>query len=102
MHWLVQKPKKPLAILLTDKIAAPTLWKALSADLHKSFTFYSIKDEERFKEIKAEYGLKKTPSIMVWRGEGDFELYDGSLKIGHITHWLKKAKKGGAGKKDEL
>lgn len=101
----LQPPKKPVILLLTDKITPPTLYKALSADYHRDFTFYSIKDDPEFKEVKEAYGLKKVPSLILWKGGEEVEIYDGQLKIGHISHWLKQAagkKKDREGAKDEL
>lgn len=103
MTTSIQVPKKPIVILLTDKITPPTLYKALSADHHKDFSFYSIKDDPEFAAVKEAYGLKKVPSLVLWKGGDDVEIYGGQLKIGHIAHWLKQASgKTKAEMKDEL
>lgn len=55
--------------------------------------------------MKEAYGLKKVPSLVLWKGGEEVEIYDGQLKIGHISHWLKQAagkKKEKEGAKDEL
>lgn len=92
-------PKKPIVLLLTDKITPPTLYKALSADHRKDFSFYSIKDDPEFADVKKAYGVSKIPSLLLWKGGDDVEIYGGPLKIGHISHWLKQA--ADKGKKDK-
>ena len=91
---------------MTDKITPPTLYKALSTDHRKDFSFYSIKDDAEFKDVKKAYGISKIPSLILWKGGDDVEIYGGALKIGHISHWLKqgasKGKKEKADTKDEL
>lgn len=99
-----QVPTKPIVLLLTDKITPPTLYKALSADHRKDFTFYSIKDDPEFADVKKAYGISRVPSLLLWKGGDDVEIYGGPLKIGHISHWLKQAagKKKNHASKDEL
>lgn len=89
----MQKPKKPVVILLTDKIATTPLYKGLSAEYHKDFDFYTIKDDPQFADAKEAYGLTNVPTLLMWKGGADVEVYDGTLKIGHISHWLKQASK---------
>ena len=95
-----QVPKKPLVFLFTDKIAPPAMFKALSAEWQSSFSFYTIKDEEQFAELKQVFGIKKIPSLLLWKGEESVEVYAGTLKIGHINHWLKQAVKSGTAKSE--
>lgn len=105
LQRLISKvPKKPIVLLLTDKISPPTLYKALSADHRKNFSFYSIKDGPEFADVKKVYGISKVPSLLLWKGGDDVEIYGGPLKIGHIAHWLKQAagKNTNHGSKDEL
>ena len=90
---LRQVPKQPVVFLFTDKIAVPSLFKALSADYHNSITFYTIKDEPEFAEIKSTFGITKTPTLLLWKGADEIEMYGGALKIGHISHWIKGASK---------
>jgi hypothetical protein len=78
---------------MTDKIATPPMFKALSADWQKEFLFYTIKDDPAFGPLKETFGIKQVPSIMLWSGDDALEIYGGSLKIGHIAHWLKGASK---------
>ena len=88
-----QVPKQPVVFLFTDKIAVPSLYKALSADYHNSFTFYTIKDDPEFADMKNTFGITKTPTLLLWKGADEIEMYGGPLKIGHISHWLKQAVK---------
>lgn len=92
VHTL-QVPKKPIVFLVTDKIATSSLYKALSTDFHKTFTFYTVKDDPEFDPIKKNFGITKTPSLILWRGEDQVEIYGGTLKLGHISHWLRQASK---------
>ncbi|CAD6576442.1 MAG: protein phosphatase 2A regulatory subunit cdc55 [Cyphobasidiales sp. Tagirdzhanova-0007] len=94
-------PKKPVVFLLTDRTATPTLFKAVSADFHKQFSFYTIKDDEEFGDIKETFSIRKVPTLLLWKGSESVEIYGGELKIGHIAHWLKQAGKA-SGRKAEL
>lgn len=88
-----QVPKNPIVILFTDKIAVSSLYKALSADYHKNFSFYTIKDDPEFADMKEAFGITKTPTLLLWKGQDALEIYGGPLKIGHISHWLKGSMK---------
>jgi hypothetical protein len=82
---------------VTDKLSTPSLFKALSTDFHKNFQFYTIKDSPEFQEAKESFGITKTPSILLWRGQEQLEIYGGNLKIGHISHWLNQAMRSSSG-----
>ncbi|KAL7009935.1 hypothetical protein EMMF5_000844 [Cystobasidiomycetes sp. EMM_F5] len=84
-------PKKPLVFLFTEKSSTPTLYKAISSEWHDSFQFYTIKDDPQFDSLKDAFGIKKTPTLLLWKGQESVEIYSGPLKIGHISHWLKQA-----------
>merc|ERR1711939_626911 len=86
-------PKKPVVFLLTDKIATSSLYKALSTDFHKTYSFYTVKDDAEFDPIKKNFGITKVPSLILWKGEDQVEIFGGTLKLGHISHWLKQAAK---------
>jgi len=103
LRKLVSKvPKKPGVFLLTDKIATSSLYKALSTDWHKFFDFYTIKDDPEFALLKEMFGINKVPSLVLWKGAEQVEIYGGQLKISSIAHWLKQASKAKQEKKDEL
>ena len=87
--------------LLTNRTATPNLFKAVSADFHKQFSFYTIRDDEEFTDVKETFSIKKVPAMLLWKGRESVEIYGGELKTGHIAHWLKQASKT-ASNKDKL
>ncbi|SCV71140.1 BQ2448_2728 [Microbotryum intermedium] len=91
---------KPISLLFTAAASVTPMYKALSADFHKTLDFYAAREAKVGKEAMALFGVDKVPAVLVLDGD-KVTKYDGPLKYDALNAWLKPfaIKKG---KKDEL
>ncbi|KDE07500.1 hypothetical protein MVLG_02175 [Microbotryum lychnidis-dioicae p1A1 Lamole] len=91
---------KPISLLFTAAASVTPMYKALSADFHKTLDFYAAREAKVGKEAMALFGVDKVPALLVLDGD-KVTKYDGPLKYDALNAWLKPfaTKKG---KKDEL
>ncbi|SCZ99451.1 BZ3500_MvSof-1268-A1-R1_Chr3-1g06017 [Microbotryum saponariae] len=122
---------KPISLLFTAAASVTPMYKALSADFHKTLDFYAAREAKVGKEAMALFGVDKVPALLVLDGD-KVTKYDGAFSAGHcqiplrvdsqyvwlangtpgagplkydaLNAWLKPfaTKKGKKGKKDEL
>ncbi|KAM0752013.1 thioredoxin-domain-containing protein [Meredithblackwellia eburnea MCA 4105] len=91
--------KKPITLLFTSSATVTPLYKALSTDFFKTVDFYAAREAKvGGVETMREFGVDKTPAIVVLRGEGEEVVkYEGPLKYEAIKTFLAPFAKSGAG-----
>lgn len=92
---------KPVALLFTSAALVTPLYKALSADLHKSIDFWAAREGKVGREAMGEFGVGEVPGLVVVRGE-EVVKYEGKLKFEEIKAWLKPFGEGAAKAREEL
>lgn len=79
---------KPISLLFTNAKAVTAMYKSLSSSFHRSLDFYAAKESTIGLEAMEKYGIKKSPALVVLRGD-EVIIYEGQLNLSLLAwEWM--------------